>query len=198
MFFQKGIGGTMRERLRRIGINLNDQSLNQRLALKGSITGELATIDLSSASDSVSLGLVDFLIPEDWREAIGVTRSHFCQLPGGSFACLKKVSSMGNGFTFELESLIFYALAKAVYPTGKTGRDISVYGDDIIVPTAGVGQLVDLLKFCGFSTNVEKSFWSGPFRESCGKHYFRGHEVTPLYVRKDVTCIDDRVWLSYA
>jgi hypothetical protein len=87
----------------------------------------------------------------------------------------QKFSSMGNGFTFELESLIFWALSKSV------SDFVSVYGDDIIVDSTCRDRFVDLFRFCGFTTNESKSFWSGPFRESCGKHYFQGTDVTPIY-----------------
>jgi hypothetical protein len=86
---------------------------------------------------------------------------------------------MGNGYTFELETLIFYALVRAV--CGKEGT-VSVYGDDLIYPSRFVGPVRELLAFCGFETNVEKSFSTGNFRESCGGHYFKGHSVTPFYI----------------
>lgn len=95
------------------GVDLFDQSYNQRLAEIGSYTGMLATIDLSQASDSVSLGLCQELLPPEWFDFICEIRSPYVQLPDGRWHKLEKVSSMGNGFTFELESLIFWALASS-------------------------------------------------------------------------------------
>lgn len=188
MFYQKGIGGLMRSRLRRVGCDLNDQTKNQTLARDGSIDGTWATIDLASASDTVSRCLVEFLLPDDWLDALKLVRSPYATLPGGKVIFLQKFSSMGNGYTFELESLIFLALSRAVLRSmGGTGRGVSVYGDDIVIHTEAAAELISLLSIVGFKTNEEKSFVQGPFRESCGKHYFRGHDVTPLYLKQKVS-----------
>lgn len=188
MFFQKGIGAMIRKALRRVGINLNCQERNQNLAFLGSIDDELATIDLSSASDSVSLRLCEILLPADWLEAIMLTRSRTVTLPDGSVHTLQKVSSMGNGFTFELESLIFWALSYASSKvSGSSVQHLSVYGDDIIVETTACDVLLRTLNTSGFETNKNKTFVSGPFRESCGKHYFKGYDVSPFFVKNSVT-----------
>nr|QDH88333.1 MAG: hypothetical protein H4Bulk474689_000001 [Leviviridae sp.] len=103
---------------------------------------------------------------------------------------------MGNGFTFELESLIFWALCSSVVShLGGSESDVAVYGDDIVVPVDCVDECVRLLEFCGFTLNMDKSFWRGSFRESCGMHYFKGHDVTPLYVKDRVDDQDRKVWL---
>lgn len=193
MFFQKGIGGVIRQRLRSIGINLDrQQPINQALAREGSVTGRLATVDLSAASDSVSMALADYMLPEDYFRALLITRSP-CTVPprGDHHVVLNKISSMGNGWTFELESLIFLCLTLAVYPSATINRDVAVFGDDIIAPVSASKTLYELLQYCGFTVNAEKSFVSGPFRESCGKHFFNGRDVTPLYIRKNVSCITE-------
>lgn len=192
MFYQKGIGGLMRSRLKRSGCDLNDQSANQCFAKIGSIDNSLATIDLSSASDSVSRGLVEFLLPPDWLQFLNATRSNYTTAFGERIF-LQKYSSMGNGFTFELESLIFLALCRAVN-RNSTENVISIYGDDIIVHRSMASKVISLLQTCGFTTNVEKTFTDGPFRESCGKHYFLGHDVTPLYVKADIHTQDRYLW----
>lgn len=194
MFFQKGIGGLMRSRLKRREsfIDLNDQCRNQELARLGSIDSSLATLDLASASDTISRGLVEFLLPPDWLEACNITRTHYTSLPGGEELFLQKFSSMGNGFTFELESVIFYALLRVTcLVDGKGRRDVSVYGDDLVVPSWAAAETIWGLRVLGFETNVSKSFVSGPFRESCGKHYFRGHDVTPIFLKKPISDISD-------
>ena len=187
MFVQKGIGAVIRRRLGKVGINLNDQTDNQRLAMLGSLDGSLATIDLKSASDTVATRLVSELLPTDWYYAMNMTRSHCGVFPSGTLIWYEKFSSMGNGFTFELESLIFWALSKAVADYLRLkDRRLGVYGDDIVFPTQGAQLLLDVLKVAGFTPNDKKSFLDGPFRESCGKHYFRGIDVTPFYIRKDI------------
>lgn len=192
MYIQKGIGGYMRKRLRFAGCDLNDQTRNQRLAKVGSITGRLATIDLSMASDTVSRQLVSRLLPDDWVSALEQCRSPFGILPSGEKIFYQKFSSMGNGFTFELESLIFYSLALAwAIDHGEEVHRISVYGDDIILPSALAPGFIGLLQFVGFRTNEKKSYWTGPFRESCGKHFHGGSDVTPFYVRRAIQGLPD-------
>lgn len=197
MFYQKGIGGLMRSRLARAGCDLNDQTCNQTLASLGSIDGSWATLDLASASDSVSRQLVELLLPDDWLVAMKTVRSSYTRLPSGEWKFLQKFSSMGNGYTFELESLIFLALGRAVAKllTGEASG-VSVYGDDICLHPELVSAYVHLLEVCGFKTNEEKSFVKGPFRESCGKHFFRGHDVTPLYVKSDINSVERILWFA--
>lgn len=188
MFCQKGIGGVIRSRLKRVGVDLNDQRPNQLASRVGSVDGSLATIDLASASDTVSLELCRLLLPPDWFAAIERCRSPVGYLPDGTVIRYQKVSSMGNGFTFELESLLFWAIARAVGELFHSGGDrrLWVYGDDLVVPTTHARDIIEWLSYFGFTTNAEKTFIDGPFRESCGKHYFHGTDVTPFYVRESV------------
>lgn len=191
MYVQKGIGRVLRSRLKRVGIDLDDQSMNQDLASLDVAFG-LATVDLSMASDTVSHELVRVLLPPDWVEALELCRSPVGTLPSGETILYRKFSSMGNGYTFELESLIFWALSSSVVETcGIDGSLTWVYGDDIIVPTDAVPLLLDVLQFCGFQPNRKKTHADGHFRESCGKHFFYGLEVTPFFIRSDVKTLRD-------
>lgn len=177
MFFQKGIGKMIRRRLRRRGLLTRDaQDVNRLRSRLGSSTGELATLDLKAASDTISLAVVEALLPPDWLEHILRLRSETGEVDGATIL-YEKVSSMGNGFTFELETLCFWALASAV--CGK-GDQVNVYGDDLIVPTIRAAAVVRFLTEAGFSVNDSKSFSSGPFRESCGGHYWSGCDVSPF------------------
>lgn len=197
MFIQKGIGGFIRRRLRRVGVDLNDQTINQKLAREGSLSGSLATIDLSAASDTVSLEVCRQLLPPDLYEAVELARSPSGVLPDGSLISYQKVSSMGNGFTFELESLIFWAATQVIVDIhAGSERRVAIYGDDIICPADCYVPLEGLLNHLGFNLNAKKSYSSGPFRESCGKHYFNGHDVTPIYIREDVDSFLPLVLLS--
>lgn len=192
MFLQRMLGKQIRARLLRVGVNLNDQRVNQELARIGSITNGLMTIDLSSASDSVTTNLVRRLLPSAWFEAMNSVRSPFTNVEG-TLHQNEMFSSMGNGFTFELESLLFYSITRAVsYFTGVRGR-VSVYGDDIIAPAAISTELVAALCFCGFTTNEAKSFTDGPFRESCGKHWYAGRDVSPIYIRRPIRTVSDLI-----
>jgi len=185
LFIQKGIGSVIRRRLRKAGLDLNTQTNNQNAACEGSRDGSLATIDLSMASDTISRTLVDLLVPPEWSEALGQTRSPFGVLPSGEKIFYQKFSSMGNGYTFELETLIFWCLCRAVADVyGADSHRVIAYGDDLIVPSAIVEPVFGLLHLLGFKPNDDKSYWSGPFRESCGSHFYLGCDVTPFYVKK--------------
>lgn len=192
MFVQKGIGCAIRRRLMTVGNDLRDQQPNQEWARLGSATGLVATIDLSMASDTVSEQLVEWMLPSDWVAAMSYCRSRVGVLPSGDKVLYRKWSSMGNAYTFELETLIFWALGEAVCEvTMHDKRFTRTYGDDIVIPSGAAPLMLDVLEHCGFKPNPEKSFWSGPFRESCGKHYFRGQDVTPFYIKSPVRRLSD-------
>lgn len=186
IFLQLGIGAMIRSRLLRCGLNLNDQSANQRLARRGSILNHLATIDLTMASDTIARRLVQTLLPFQWFEMLDLVRSKSGRLPNEEQSIyFEKFSSMGNGFTFELESLIFYALGWAVCTHLSLPTDeLRVYGDDIVIPSQGTELLFQMLEVLGFKANVKKSFSDGPFRESCGKDYYNGIDVRPVFLKE--------------
>jgi hypothetical protein len=190
----------MKKRLGLYGVDLLDQGVNRSLAERGSVDGSLATVDLSSASDTVAYALVMSLLPPDWFDLLDRFRSERVEYQGVVIE-LEKFSSMGNAYTFELESLIFYALSLSVCefldiaggPIFENGRllsrrwPISVYGDDIIVPTSAIELLYATLKWCGFTVNTAKSYHVGGFRESCGADWMFGFDVRPWYLKKEVS-----------
>jgi hypothetical protein len=192
VYIQKGIGSVIRRKLKSVGVDLNDQRNNQNAARLGSIDGSLATVDLSMASDTVSFSLVEFLLPNDWWWALEQCRSPVGVLTDGTVIRYQKFSSMGNGYTFELESLIFWAIAQQVCCTNIWERDNSVlvYGDDLVIRSTKCPELLRRLWQAGFTPNAGKTFFEGPYRESCGKHYFLGAEITPFYVRRPVRSLD--------
>lgn len=180
---QAGYGRHIKKRLLAVGQDLSDQSRNQRLARSGSLTGELATLDLSSASDTIAKSLVEHLLPYDWYVALSECRTPTC-LVGKEELSLEKFSSMGNGFTFPLQSLIFWALVDSCQ---EAKGMVSVYGDDIICPSVSVPRVLELFSSIGFSINTKKSYWTGPFRESCGADYYLGVSVRPFYQKSLVS-----------
>lgn len=210
-WIQLSLGAAIKQRLKRIGLDahyhLDDdapldlrsgQGIHRALAREASIDGNSATIDLSNASDTVSYAIVRKLLPHDWFELLNSCRSTHTEVvhPSGkkSWVRLEKFSSMGNGYTFELETLIFAALAHSV--GGSVGNDTFVYGDDIIVPTTCARDLMALLQYSGFTPNMRKTFLSGHFRESCGGDFMCGMDVRPYYI-KELPC-DPSDWLSIA
>lgn len=178
-------------------IGFSDQEPNQLLAQKGSLDGSLATIDLSEASDRVSNSLVNILFEAfpGIAQGIAATRSERASVPGHGVIRLAKFASMGSALTFPVEAMaflaiIFYAIGKeqGVLVTPKfinqfRGR-VRVYGDDIIVPTEYADAVIESLESFGFKVNSNKSFWTGKFRESCGKDYYSGVDVSITRVRR--------------
>lgn len=182
VYAQLGFGKVIRRRLKRVGVDLDDQTPNQEAARTGASNGNLATVDLSSASDTISTELVEFLIPEHWYRHLAMLRSYRGTLDGNVVE-YEKFSSMGNGFTFELESLIFWALSSATLDVlSLPVSALKVYGDDIVIPTQSYSLLVQVFSFCGFEINHRKSFASSPFRESCGAHWWLDVDVKPVYI----------------
>jgi hypothetical protein len=181
---QKGIGTYLKSRmLRSVGLDLRDQNPNSVWACKGSLDGSIATVDLSSASDTVSWSLVALLLPDSWVDFLGSWRTGEIQV-GDKTVELHKFSSMGNAFTFELESLLFYAITSSVVDLLGLKHDVRVFGDDIICPTDAYPRLEATLVELGFLVNSEKSFCKGPFRESCGADWLNGESIRPYYAKK--------------
>lgn len=185
-FLQQGVGQFIRRRLRNVGIDLNDQTVNQSRAAWCHLVDE-ATIDLSMASDTMSRELVQLLLPPLWFRYLEDLRCPSTKLPDGTMVDLAKFSSMGNAYTFELESLIFWAIGSSFDET------VTVYGDDIILSSECSSRFISTIEELGFRVNTQKSFTSGSFYESCGKHFFNGDDVTPIFQKEKLTSLSELV-----
>lgn len=194
MMFQKGVARVLELRLRQVvGIDLKtQQQKNQQFARIGSRTGDFGTIDLSSASDSMSLTLVREFFPPEVVKWLELFRTKSTILPDGKELELHMISSMGNGYTFPLQTIFFSALVYGAYralgikPRPSRGHSLgnfAVNGDDIIVVREAYDLVCEMLAFSGFSVNVDKSFNEGLFRESCGHDYYHGHNVRGVYLK---------------
>jgi len=177
-------------------VNFRDQSINQQLAIDGSTTGQLATIDLSDASDRVphALAMVMFRSNPDLLDSINACRSTRAKLPSGEIISpLRKFASMGSALCFPVEAMYFYTicvmalLEDSDLPVNYSNvrhvaESVHVYGDDIIVPVTNVIAVLDLLQKYNCKVNSNKTFFSGNFRESCGVDAYMGELVTPTYL----------------
>ncbi len=179
LFLQKGVGSYIRSRLKAFGIDLDDQSRNQQLARLAFSLG-YSTLDLSSASDTICCELVKLLLPYDWWVYLDAIRSKSTRLEKDKWHLNSKWSSMGNGYTFELETLIFWSLSPEC-------DLLSVYGDDIVCSRSACSSYITILEGVGFTVNTSKSYVDGPFFESCGKHFFFGRDVTPCFQKETVS-----------
>lgn len=185
----------------RLYVRFTDQSWNQRLCLRGSTDGTLATIDLSSASDRVACHVVGQFFRSNPKvlSCLRASRTRCVDqgladhLPGT--IQLRKFSTMGSACTFPVESLLFLgiAISSVLVKRGMEANarnvwslegEVAVFGDDIIIPVDSRELLCDALEVLYFKVNSHKSFWTGRFRESCGVDAFNGVNVTPVYWRR--------------
>jgi len=189
--FQQGVGSFIEERMAaRWNIHLDRQpDFNRSLCRKGSLTGAYGTIDSSMASDSIAVDLCRWCLPPSVLKWVLLLRARRTRLPSGSYIDLNMVSTMGNGFTFPLETAIFASAVRAVYQSkgipcsfGRDSSNAAVFGDDIVVRKDCYEAVILLLQRLGFTVNVGKSFNSGHFRESCGFDYWLGELVRPVFI----------------
>jgi hypothetical protein len=191
------LGHFYRDRLLSKLIGFDDQVPNQDLARQGSLDQRTATLDLSDASDRVSNQLVRVMMAR-WphlHRAVDATRSRKAVLPTGEVIRLSKFASMGSALCFPVEAMVFTTLIflgiQRSLNTSLSRRDVKrfcgsvrVYGDDLIVPVEHVHTVVQTLEHFGAIVGLDKSFWTGKFRESCGREFFNGHDVSITRVRQ--------------
>lgn len=198
MWYQRAYSANIEKVLfQSFGIDLSRQpDINRELSRIGSRDNSFATIDLASASDSISLKFLADVLPKQAYTILNFFRSERTDLPSGEKVQLHMVSSMGNGYTFSLQTLIFCCMVEAVYtvyckalhkpyhsPKGIHLGNFGVFGDDIIVEKDLFPPLNRLLVLCGFRVNTTKSFSEGPFRESCGADFLNGINVRPVFCK---------------
>jgi hypothetical protein len=178
-------------------IGFSDQKPNQQMARDGSLSGGLATLDLSEASDRVSNQLVRELgcYWPHLRDAVEATRSRKADVPGYGVQRLAKFASMGSALCFPMEAMVFLTIIfqgiceELNKPFTRELLSefegmVRVYGDDIIVPVEYVHSVVSKLEAFGLIVNKNKSFWTGKFRESCGKEFYDGSDVSIVRCRR--------------
>jgi len=179
-------------------IGFDDQTPNQRMAQQGSLDGTLATLDLSEASDRVvNRHVIEMMGPgKPLTEAVQACRSTRADVRG-QVITLTKFASMGSALTFPIEAMVFLNLIflgiQKELKRPMTLKDIKsfvgqvrVYGDDIIVPVEFVPSVIETLEDYSLKVNSNKSFWTGKFRESCGKEYYNGLDVSIVKVRREL------------
>lgn len=192
-FLQQGVARYMMKVLefRCPYLNFRDQSINARLSANWD---DVATLDMSDASDTVSRRIVRQLFPADWVKLLFSLRSHFARLPDDTLVPLRAFAPMGSALCFPVESVVFAAISVAAYlefcesegePSWlvKQRKNLKVYGDDIIVPRVAGRFVIECLRECGFLPNVSKCCFEGFFRESCGAEWWKGHDVTVVRPR---------------
>lgn len=168
-------------------ISLRDQERSQRLALVGSLHGDMSTIDLSKASDTVTIQLVREIFADrpDILFCLEKTRCVYTQLPSGQVVELAKFAPMGSAVCFPIESLVFSAVCMVAVRRRRLHSAYAVYGDDIVIETTLFDDVCELLTQLHFKVNEDKSFNNTSryrFREACGIEALNGQDITPLRV----------------
>lgn len=187
--YQAGVHTHIVDQFSRFGFDFESaQQRHRALVIGASFDRQLATIDLSSASDTLLLYLVQQLVPAGWYEIFSSLRSPRIKYPDEENSReLLMAATSGNGFNSALQTVIFMAIAMATTRNVYTSMppDISVYGDDIIVPSTFFHSTIKVLKLFGFIPNQKKSFGpDDPVRESCGVEAIDGVNVRGLNVDK--------------
>jgi hypothetical protein len=191
-YFQLGLGSVMERVLKyRFGIDFSVQpGLNSEMARVGSLDGSYGTMDLKQCSDYISCQLVEFMFPKSLVNWLNKLRTPTVRPPKGADIDLGMISTMGNGFTFPLQTLLLTALVLGVYetlgiePGPHHSKKWGVFGDDIVVAREAYDLLSEVLKELGLIVGHDKSFNSGSFRESCGADYFDGVNVRGVYLKR--------------
>lgn len=175
-------------------IDFSRQDLSGALALAASVDKSLATVDLSSASDRLSCWLVERLFRGNHSllSAFIASRTRYIinrlDKKSPKLYKLRKFASMGSALTFPVQSIVFYMIcvSAGILAEGRTcgsirriGRQVRVYGDDLIVPVEWMPVLKRLLELLYLKINLAKTFTEGNFRESCGTDAFQGFNVSP-------------------
>jgi len=185
--------------LRRV-IGFDDQNPNRVMARLGSLSGDLATLDLSEASDRVSNEHVRAMLANYpvLLRAVDSCRSRKARVPGHGVLHLAKFASMGSALCFPMEAMVFLTViflgiereSSTLLHRDMVIRDfhdkVRVFGDDLIVPRDYVLSVVSELDVFGHRVNAGKSFWTGKFRESCGREYYDGEDVSIVRVRQNL------------
>jgi hypothetical protein len=171
-----------------------DRNVNREMARIASVRNHLATIDLSAASDSVASNLVKAIFGPNVRRALLCARADHFHLDCRRFVTY---ATMGDASTFPVETIVFGACCKLAldlaveYYVSRNTRppfntdEYYVFGDDILIPNDSVVLMFfhDICSRLGFVINDDKSFYYGPYRESCGIEAYLGESIEPFYGR---------------
>jgi hypothetical protein len=204
---QKAIGEWIREAYRSIrscNVNHNLDTCardHQILAWIASKTSFFDTYDFSSASDRITFPIVEEVLLGKPRpncqklwDMIQKSSSLGFEWKGNRYTY--RSFPMGYSFTFELESLLFFALTVAFllnwgFKLNEPPLDsciaflTSTFGDDLIVAFSRPRKSFErFFESIGFKLNAEKSFSiETSFRESCGADFNNGTFVRGYYVK---------------
>jgi hypothetical protein len=190
-FYTAGLGDYISDRLKSNGLNIRTlQERHKVLAKRFSETRSHVTADLSSASDSITFALLNRIIPRDWMTALNkgrIRHFHHENEHGLNRLYMHSFMTMGIGFTFPLETLVFYSILESIRRLTKSPGFVSVYGDDLIYHRKMHPVVLGVFSLLRFQVNEDKTFVESFFRESCGGDYYHGTDVRPFQPEGDAS-----------
>lgn len=138
---------------------------------------ESSTIDLKNASNSNWLAFIRWFL--SGTKLLGLLEKS--RIPTvqykDNYHHLKMISPMGNGFTFEVMTLILLTI------TREFDSFAHVFGDDIIVDEHVAKDVTELLTSIGYNINTKKTFIGTSFKESCGSFVCDGKYITSFDIK---------------
>jgi len=184
MFFQKALSSVFADVLLEYhNIDMSFQpERNKDLARDASLENGNATIDLTSASNSISLKFLESKLPNELLGWLKLTRTEHTIMPDGTVVELHMLSTMGNGYTSTFQTLLFANTLRACYRALNISASVDVFGDDIICSRKAVPLFLRTLARYGFIVSA-KSFTDGDFRESCGGDFINGVDIRGVYCK---------------
>lgn len=185
MLVQRAVGLGLRKCLKdKTGIDLDVLADVHRHRISDT---SVSTIDLSDCSDAISMRLIEYLLPFNVLKRVRACRSDMTLGPDDNYYVVRKVSSMGNGFTFDLMTLVITALTRSLDPTS------TVFGDDIVCQNQVAEEVCSNLRIAGFVVNLDKTNINSSYRESCGAHFVDGHGYVTSFDIKWVTSMEELI-----
>lgn len=165
-----------------------DQERSRRLCRLGSYNGSFATIDMTAASDTITVSLVRYLFSGcPILDLLLALRSEITILPSGERYRHCKFAAMGSVLCFVVMEIINVAacdVACELAGIRESDQVFEVVGDDIVIPSEAYSAALETLRSLGYVINYDKSYRDGAFREACGEFSFQGESATaPLYPR---------------
>lgn len=153
--------------------------LNGARALEGSANQRWFTLDLEDGSDNILNYHVNTFFKNvyDVLYLLSVAKTPYLEVDDTTLSSAI-FAPQGNGSTFAVETLIFYAVAASVDPEAR------VNGDDVTARTEFFDEIVRRFKRLGFRMNMRKTYADSLFRESCGTEGFNGESVWVYRMKK--------------
>jgi hypothetical protein len=199
-FFSNGLGKVFELRLNDANLPIRRLQEWHKKRVKGaSVDRKHATGDMSVASASILWDLLNWVLPRKWLSVVKLGRIPYIKRDGkGPLIWQPSFAGMGIGFTFTLQTLVFYGLVQAIKELlGVTKGRVSVYGDDLIYPSEIHSYVSAVFPGLRLKMNLDKTYVQSHFRESCGADFYHGIDVRPCNIEGSSQHLSDRSFRAF-